>query len=177
MVPLRRPASGGSYQSLATALNSATQAVTTTIPKSSQCMPTLRVSNINNLSSLKNLDVEDISVKGTSARHRQHTTDVLDQRDAVLKQLSTAESACTVSRAGGDMAIYTDSGVTLLIKPLARFGSLNPKSFAKLFNQLSDGTSHDVDQFRQARGPCRRSPRQHHRRSPIRASSMRSLAA
>ena len=43
-------------------------------------------------------------------------TDVLDARDAVLKQLSSEVGIRTVTRDNGDMAIYTDSGVTLFDK-------------------------------------------------------------
>ena len=41
---------------------------------------------------------------------------MLDSRDAVLKQLSSEVGIRTVTRANGDMAIYTDSGVTLFDK-------------------------------------------------------------
>jgi len=43
-------------------------------------------------------------------------TDMLDQRDAVLKQLSSEVGIRTVARDDNDIAIYTDSGVTLFDK-------------------------------------------------------------
>ncbi|CAA2142872.1 flagellar hook-associated protein FlgK [Hyphomicrobium sp. ghe19] len=99
-------------QSLATALNSATQAVTDIRNQADSDIST-SVSNINNL--LAQFEKLNQSVvKGTSSG--ADITDVLDQRDAVLKQLSTEVGIRTVSRAGGDMAIYTDSGVTLFDK-------------------------------------------------------------
>lgn len=99
-------------QSLATALNSATQAVTDIRNQADSDIAT-SVSNVNNL--LAQFEKLNQSVvKGTSSG--ADITDVLDRRDAVLKQLSTEVGIRTVSRAGGDMAIYTDSGVTLFDK-------------------------------------------------------------
>ncbi|MBY0562027.1 flagellar hook-associated protein FlgK [Hyphomicrobium sp.] len=99
-------------QTLATALNSATQSVTDIRNQADTDIAT-SVSNINNL--LAQFEKLNQSVvKGTSSG--ADITDVLDQRDAVLKQLSTEVGIRTVSRAGGDMAIYTDSGVTLFDK-------------------------------------------------------------
>lgn len=43
-------------------------------------------------------------------------TDTLDARDSVLKQLSSEIGIQTVERSDGDLAIYTDSGVTLFEK-------------------------------------------------------------
>lgn len=43
-------------------------------------------------------------------------TDFLDQRDQILASLSNEVGVRTVSRANNDMAIYTDSGVTLFDK-------------------------------------------------------------
>lgn len=99
-------------QSLATALNSATQAVTTIRNQADADIAT-SVSNVNNLLAQFEKLNQSI-VKGTSSG--ADITDVLDQRDAVLKQLSTEVGIRTVTRAGGDMAIYTDSGVTLFDK-------------------------------------------------------------
>jgi len=50
-------------------------------------------------------------VKGTQAG--ADVTDYLDQRDDILKQLSEEIGIKTITRANNDMAIYTDSGVTL----------------------------------------------------------------
>lgn len=53
-------------------------------------------------------------VRGTS--NGRDTTDLLDARDAILKQLSNEVGIRTVARDNGDLAIYTDSGVTLFDK-------------------------------------------------------------
>ena len=50
-------------------------------------------------------------VKGTRAG--ADVTDYLDQRDQLLKEISQEVGIRTVTRANDDMAIYTDSGVTL----------------------------------------------------------------
>ncbi len=50
-------------------------------------------------------------VDGTAAG--ADVTDQMDQRDSVLQQLSTQIGITTISRANNDIAIYTDSGVTL----------------------------------------------------------------
>lgn len=50
-------------------------------------------------------------VKGT--RSGADVTDYLDQRDQILKQMSEDIGIKTTTRANNDMAIYTDSGVTL----------------------------------------------------------------
>lgn len=99
-------------QQLATSLNSATQAVTDMRNQADNDIAT-SVSNINNLLSQFETLNQTI-VKGTSSG--TDITDALDQRDAILKQLSTEVGIRTVTRAGGDMAIYTDSGVTLFDK-------------------------------------------------------------
>lgn len=71
------------------------------------------VSNINSLlSQFQNLNNQ--IVKGASTG--SDITDVLDARDAILKQLSSEIGIRTVTRDNGDMAIYTDSGVTLFDK-------------------------------------------------------------
>ncbi|RUP07481.1 flagellar hook-associated protein FlgK [Hyphomicrobium sp.] len=99
-------------QALATSLNSATQAVTTMRNQADNDIAT-SVSNINNLlSQFQKLNQTIVSGTGSGA----DITDALDQRDAILKQLSSEVGIRTVTRAGGDMAIYTDSGVTLFDK-------------------------------------------------------------
>jgi flagellar hook-associated protein 1 FlgK len=50
-------------------------------------------------------------VKGT--RRGDDVTDYLDQRDQILQQISEEIGIKTTTRANNDMAIYTDSGVTL----------------------------------------------------------------
>jgi len=99
-------------QSLAASLNSATQAVTSLRNRADNDIAT-SVSNINDLLS-KFQKLNQTIVAGSSSG--TDITDALDQRDAVLKQLSTEVGIRTVVRSGGDMAIYTDSGVTLFDK-------------------------------------------------------------
>lgn len=99
-------------QQLATSLNSATQSVTDMRNQADNDIAT-SVSNINNLlSQFQNLNQTIVSGASSGA----DITDALDQRDTILKQLSTEVGIRTVARAGGDMAIYTDSGVTLFDK-------------------------------------------------------------
>ncbi len=98
--------------SLVTSLNSATEAVTNLRNRADNDIGT-SVSNINDL--LARFQKLNQSVVAANAGGAD-VTDVLDQRDAVLKQLSTEVGIRTVVRAGGDMAIYTDSGVTLFDK-------------------------------------------------------------
>ncbi|WP_045834919.1 flagellar hook-associated protein FlgK [Hyphomicrobium sp. 99] len=99
-------------QSLVSSLNSATEAVTNMRNQADADIAT-SVSNVNNLlSQFEKLNQSVVS--GTASGI--DITDLLDQRDAVLKQLSNEVGIRTVTRAGGDMAIYTDSGVTLFDK-------------------------------------------------------------
>jgi len=58
--------------------------------------------------------VNETIVKGTVTG--ADTTDALDQRDAILQSLSAEIGISTVTRSNNDMAIYTDSGVTLFDK-------------------------------------------------------------
>lgn len=97
---------------LTNALNSASATVTQVRQQADSDIAT-SVSNVNNLlSQFQTLNNQVI--KGTS--NGSDITDVLDARDAVLKQLSTEVGIRTVTRDNGDMAIYTDSGVTLFDK-------------------------------------------------------------
>ncbi len=99
-------------QELANSLNSATQAVTNVRNQADSDIAT-SVGNINSLlSQFQDLNTQIVSGTGSG----QDITDVQDARDAVLKQLSTEIGIRTVSRDNGDMAIYTDSGVTLFDK-------------------------------------------------------------
>lgn len=94
------------------ALNSASSTVTQVRQQADNDIAT-SVANINDLlSQFQNLNNQ--VVRGTS--NSRDITDVLDARDAVLKQLSTEVGIRTVTRDNGDMAIYTDSGVTLFDK-------------------------------------------------------------
>ena len=97
---------------VANALNSASATVTNVRRQADSDIAT-SVGNINSLlSQFQDLNKQVISgtAKGSDI------TDTLDARDAVLKQLSTEVSIRTVARDNGDMAIYTDSGVTLFDK-------------------------------------------------------------
>lgn len=94
------------------ALNSASGTVTQVRQQADSDIAS-SVSNINNLLSQFQA-LNNQVVRGTS--NGSDITDVLDARDAVLKQLSTEVGIRTVARDNGDMAIYTDSGVTLFDK-------------------------------------------------------------
>lgn len=76
-------------------------------------------------------DLNSQIVKGTQSG--ADVTDLLDQRDAVLKQLSSDISIRTVARENNDVAIYTDSGVTLFDKI--------PRSVTFQANPLLSGTA------------------------------------
>jgi flagellar hook-associated protein 1 FlgK len=99
-------------QELTNSLNSATQAVTDVRNKADSDIAT-SVSNINDLLSQFQVLNQQV-VTGTSSGN--DITDVLDSRDAVLKKLSSEVGIRALSRDNGDMAIYTDSGVTLFDK-------------------------------------------------------------
>lgn len=68
------------------------------------------VSNINSILS-KFEEVNNAIVAGTGAK--KDVTDLLDQRDTLLTQLSSEIGITTVTRPNNDMMIFTDSGVTL----------------------------------------------------------------
>lgn len=99
-------------QELVTSLNTATQAVTDVRNQADSDIAT-SVSNINSLlSQFQTLNQQIVSASGSG----RDVTDVMDARDTVLKQLSNEIGIRTASRSNGDMAIYTDSGVTLFDK-------------------------------------------------------------
>ncbi|WP_409561320.1 flagellar hook-associated protein FlgK [Hyphomicrobium sp. B1] len=99
-------------QELVTSLNEATQAVTDVRNQADSDIAT-SVGNINSLlSQFQTLNQQVVSASGSG----RDVTDVLDARDAVLKQLSNEIGIRTATRDNGDMAIYTDSGVTLFDK-------------------------------------------------------------
>ncbi len=99
-------------QELANSLNTATQAVTSVRTQADTDIAA-SVANINDLlSQFQSLNTQIVT--GTS--NGTDITDALDARDAVLKQLSTEVGIRSVPRDNGDMAIYTDSGVTLFDK-------------------------------------------------------------
>ncbi|WP_330083916.1 flagellar hook-associated protein FlgK [Methylocystis iwaonis] len=68
------------------------------------------VTNINSILS-KFEQVNNAIVAGTGAK--RDVTDLLDQRDSLLTQLSSEIGITTVTRPNNDMMIFTDSGVTL----------------------------------------------------------------
>lgn len=95
---------------VANALNAATMTVQQTRAQADAGIAD-SVGHINTL--LGRLETVNIEiVKGT--RIGADVTDQLDTRDALLAELSEEVGIRTVTRANNDMAIYTDSGVTLL---------------------------------------------------------------
>ncbi|MCZ7594036.1 MAG: flagellar hook-associated protein FlgK [Hyphomicrobium sp.] len=94
---------------LATALNSATDLVQNVRAQADADIAGA-VENLNTLlSRFETVNAE--IVKGT--RSGADVTDYLDQRDQILKEISGEIGIRTFTRADNDMAIYTDSGVTL----------------------------------------------------------------
>ena len=94
---------------LAAGLNSASAAVQETRSQADQDMAA-SVNRINSL--LAQFKVaNDAVVRGSGTA--SDLTDSLDQRDRILKALAEETGVRTVTRANNDVAIYTDSGVTL----------------------------------------------------------------
>lgn len=94
---------------LATALNSATDLVQGVRAQADADIAS-SVESVNTLlSRFEALNAE--IVKGS--RSGADVTDYLDQRDQILQQISEEIGIRTTTRANNDMAIYTDSGVTL----------------------------------------------------------------
>jgi flagellar hook-associated protein 1 FlgK len=117
-------------QGLALGLNSATQTVQGVRLQADQDMAA-SVESLNSL--LAQFEtLNNTIVKGT--RSGSDVTDQLDQRDAVLAKISEEIGIRTVSRADGDLVIYTDSGVTLFE------GSARSVTFQKT-NAFSPGTT------------------------------------
>jgi len=94
---------------LASALNSATATVQQVRTQADSDIASA-VSDLNNLLSQFET-VNDRIKQGTLAG--ADVTDDLDQRDKLLTSISQDIGIRTVTRANGDMAIYTDNGVTL----------------------------------------------------------------
>ncbi len=94
---------------LANSLNSATTLVQGVRQDADQKIAG-SVANINSILS-KFEDVNNQIVSGTG--QKADVTDLLDQRDTLLTQLSSEIGIRTVVRPNNDMMIYTDSGVTL----------------------------------------------------------------
>lgn len=106
---------------LASALNNATDIVQTVRAQADADI----ANSVDNLNTLLERfgDVNAEIVKGS--RSGADVTDYLDQRDQILQQISEEVGIKTISRADNDMAIYTDSGVTLFDKS-ARTISFQP---------------------------------------------------
>ncbi|WP_068316695.1 flagellar hook-associated protein FlgK [Polycladidibacter hongkongensis] len=94
---------------LATSLNNASIGVQKVRQDADQSMA-LSVENINNI--LKDLKkVNDEVVKGTAAR--EDVNSEMDKRDHLLQKLSEEIGIDVIYRDNNDVAVYTDSGVTL----------------------------------------------------------------
>lgn len=100
-------------QSLATALNNATTSVQTTRADADKQIG----SDVDTLNGLLNqFQQANDAVKTASATAGPTSSalsDALDQRDAVLKQISQIVGVTTVTRTNNDMALYTSNGATL----------------------------------------------------------------
>ncbi|HET7155903.1 MAG TPA: flagellar hook-associated protein FlgK, partial [Hyphomicrobiaceae bacterium] len=107
--PIRAQSAVAAAQNLADSLNGATRTVQDVRAQSDAGM----ADSVNSLNTLlarfESINAE--IVKGT--RNGADVTDLLDQRDALLASMSEEVSIRTVSRQNGDMAVFTDSGVTL----------------------------------------------------------------
>jgi flagellar hook-associated protein 1 FlgK len=99
----------GAARNLANALNNATDVVQSVRAQADKDIAG-SVGTLNTLLSRFEAVNAEI-VKGT--RTGADVTDYLDQRDEILRQVSEELGIRTVTRANNDMAIYTDSGVTL----------------------------------------------------------------
>lgn len=98
-----------SARNLATSLRSAAAAVQNARAEADRGM-TDSVARINDL--LGQFDIANRAVmRGTASG--QDVSDSLDTRDRIVSQLSAEIGISVSDRPGGDMAIYTDSGVTL----------------------------------------------------------------
>jgi flagellar hook-associated protein 1 FlgK len=94
---------------LAQGLNDATRAVTAIRQRADEAMAA-SVASLNDL--LGKFELLNREVVG-GTRRGADVTDALDARDGLLKQIAVEIGVRTVARADGDLAIYTDSGVTL----------------------------------------------------------------
>ena len=108
-------------QSVASALNSASQTVAQVRNDADSAMAA-SVDKLNSLlSQFQTLNQRVVSENQTG----QDATDALDQRDALLDQISQEIGITVMRRGDGDMAVYTDSGVVLFDKS-ARQVSMAP---------------------------------------------------
>ena len=107
--PIRAQTAVAAAQNLAVSLNDATRAVQDVRGQADAGM----ADSVNNLNTLlaRFEAVNTEIVKGS--RNGTDVTDLLDQRDGLLASMSEEVGIRTVSRDNGDMAVFTDSGVTL----------------------------------------------------------------
>ncbi len=108
-------------QSVASALNGASQTATSVRIDADSAMATA-VDTLNSLLG-KFQSLNELVVSET--RSGQDATDALDQRDALVDQISQQVGVTVLRRGGNDMALYTDSGVVLFDKT-ARTVSMAP---------------------------------------------------
>ena len=108
-------------QSVASALNNASQTVTTVRNDADAAMAT-SVDNLNSLlAQFQSLNTKVV----TETQLGQDATDALDQRDGLLNQISQEIGVTVLRRGDNDVALYTDSGVVLFDKA-ARKVSMTP---------------------------------------------------
>lgn len=96
-------------QDVANSLNSATASVQAVRQDADQSIAT-QVSTLNTL--LAQFKVANDAVKGATASGAD-TSSALDERDKVLKQISSIVGVKTADRANGDMALYTSDGTVV----------------------------------------------------------------
>ncbi|WP_234053981.1 MULTISPECIES: flagellar hook-associated protein FlgK [unclassified Xanthobacter] len=99
-------------QDLAVSLNDACDAVQQVRTDADSAIAA-SVGNVNDLLS-QFQDANDAVVRGTALG--TDVTNALDQRDSILAQLAEEMGISTLTRDNNDIAIYTDSGVTLFDK-------------------------------------------------------------
>lgn len=121
---------------MANALNAATQAVQGVRTQADADMSS-SVERINSLLS----QLESVNAAITGASPRADVTDHLDTRDKILSQLSGELGIRVVEREGNDIAVYTDSGVTLF-DGKARSVTMQPTS---LLTAGADGNAVFID--------------------------------
>ncbi|MDR7143341.1 flagellar hook-associated protein FlgK [Rhizobium sp. BE258] len=96
-------------QDLANSLNNATASVQNTRAAADKSIAT-QVDTLNSL--LSQFETANNAVKN-AVNTNSDPSDALDQRDKLLKQISSIVSVKPVSRNGSDMALYTSDGVVL----------------------------------------------------------------
>ncbi|QRM43063.1 flagellar hook-associated protein FlgK [Rhizobium sp. BG4] len=96
-------------QDLANSLNNATASVQNTRAAADKSIAT-QVDTLNSL--LSQFETANNAVKN-AVNTNSDPSDALDQRDKLLKQISSIVSVNPVSRSGNDMALYTADGVVL----------------------------------------------------------------